>query len=29
VKPAFVHDPVCKCLIPAFVAEVGGDPSHV
>jgi hypothetical protein len=29
VKPAFIHDPVCKRLIPQLVAEVGGDPSQV
>jgi hypothetical protein len=29
VKPAFIHDPACKRLIPQLIAELGGDPSRV
>ena len=29
VKPAFIHDPLCKRLIPKLVEEVGGDPAQV
>jgi hypothetical protein len=29
VKPAFIHDPVCKRLIPQLVDEVGGDVSQM
>jgi hypothetical protein len=29
VKPAFIHDPLCKRLIPQLVGEVGGEPSQV
>ncbi len=29
VKPAFIHDPLCKRLIPQLVAEAGGDPAEV
>jgi hypothetical protein len=29
VKPAFIHDPLCKRLIPKLVEELGGDPSQV
>ena len=29
VKPAFIHDPLCKRLIPQLVAEHGGDPAQV
>jgi hypothetical protein len=29
VKPAFIHDPMCKRLIPKLVAELGGDPADV
>ena len=28
VKPAFIHDPLCKRLIPKLVEEVGGDISQ-
>ena len=28
VKPAFIHDPLCKRLIPQLVEEVGGDISQ-
>ena len=29
VKPAFIHDPLCKRLIPQLVEELGGDPGQV
>jgi hypothetical protein len=29
VKPAFIHDPLCKQLIPQLIEELGGDRSHV
>jgi hypothetical protein len=29
VKPAFIHDPLCKQLIPKLIAELGGDPKQV
>ncbi len=29
VKPAFIHDPVCKALIPKLVKEAGEDPAQI
>jgi hypothetical protein len=29
VKPAFIHDPVCKELIPQLITELGGDRSQI
>jgi hypothetical protein len=29
VKPAFIHDPLCKDLIPKLIAELGGDPTQL
>jgi hypothetical protein len=29
VKPGFIHDPLCKTLIPKLVEEAGGDPAQV
>src|SRR4026208_644195 len=29
VKPAFIHDPACKKLIPQLIDELGGDRSEV
>jgi hypothetical protein len=29
VKPAFIHDPLCKSVIPTLVEEYGADPAHV
>src|ERR1700730_817738 len=29
VKPAFIHEPLCKRLIPKLVEELGGDPAQV
>ena len=29
VKPAFIHDPECKRLIPRLVEELGADPRQV
>jgi len=29
VKPAFIHDPLCKTLIPKLVAEAGADPAQI
>jgi hypothetical protein len=29
VKPAFIHDPLCKRVIPRLVEELGADPAQV
>ncbi len=29
VKPAFIHDPTCKRLIPKLMEEIGADPGQV
>lgn len=29
VKPAFIHHPVCKTLLPEIIATLGGDPEQV